>query len=362
MQYIFSKSPEQAIDYFLVWLPIVRDMVNESDLRAELEHRPHLAIEDEGEWLRRYGLHGEPCYGAESYANQLEAKERIQAAETYQQAVHAKLFHDEDAENDTQQRMAQLQAWSNQALRITVCSGESIEYNLQEIASCSDTIYAMAESRFHFESDPTASLVLSLEDYSKQSVLSFLRLLRTEDHSGILDEPDGQIMVECCRIASYLQCTVLLDEILVPLLIRSVDSANCLSLYQLADQLHIPALIEASVNHMMQSLGSVEEHAIWGDLTPELRDRIQAIQQILQSSNRRQLFFSSVDEYLAVFAEQVDYFRERVEAALQQQMLHPKNSRSWEYAQSKIDQQEERVRILKLILQEHKTLFRPKSL
>ena len=341
-------------------------MDNESDLRAELEHGPHLAIEDEGEWLRRFGLHGEPCYGAESYTNQQEAKERIQAAEIYQQAVHAKLFHDEDAENDTQQRKAQLQAWSNQAVRITVRSGEPIEYNLQQLASCSDTIYVMAESRLHFESDPTTSLVLSLEDYSKQSVLFFLRLLqkdRTEDHdSGGLDEPDGQIMVECCRIASFLQCTVLLDEILVPLLIRSVDSANCLSLYQLADHLHIPALIEASVNHMMQSLGSVEEHAIWGDLTPELRDRIQAIQHILQSSNRRQLFFSSVDEYLAVFAEQVDYFRERVEAALQQQTLHPKNSRSWEYAQSKIEQQEERVRILKLILQEHKSLFRPKSL
>lgn len=339
-------------------------MDNESGHHAELEQGPHLAIEDEGEWLRRYGLHGEPCYGAESYTNQQEAKERIQAAETYQQSVHAKLFHDEDAETTTQQREAQLQAWSNQAVRITASSGEPIECNLRELASCSDTIYTMAESRLHFESDPTVSIVLSLEDYSKQSVLYFLGLLqkdRVEDYS-VSDEPDGQMIVECCRIASYLQCTVLLDEKLVPLLIRSVDSANCLSLYQLADQLHVPALIEASVNHMIRSLGSVEEHAIWEDLAPELRERIQSIQQILQSSNRRQLFFSSCDEYLAIFAEQVDYYRERVESALHQQTLHPKNSQGWVYAQSKIEQQQERVRILKLVLQEHKTLFRPKSL
>lgn len=348
--------------------PIALVMENANEILADQaqgsQQRQFLAIEDEGEWLRRYGLHGEPVYGAESYTNQQEAKERIQAAETYQQAIHAKLFHNAGEAATDEKRSTQLEAWKDHVVRINVSSGDAIEYNLRELASCCDTIYVMAESRSHFQLDTSGPLLLSLEEYSYQSVLHFLRLLQKDRSLGYnegSDQPDGEIIVECCQIASYLQCTTLLDEVLVPILIRSVDSANCLSLCQLADQLHLPALLESSVNHMMRSLASVEEHAIWGDLTPELRERIQAIQHILQSTNRRQLFFSSFDEYLAVFAEEVDYYRERLESALHQQTLHPKNSRSWEYAQSKIEQQMERVRILKLVLQEQKKLFRPKA-
>jgi len=270
----------------------------------------------------------------------------------------------------TRNRMAMLQAMSNQIVRIiTANHGDFIEYNLRQLASSCDTIYTMAESRPRFQSDSTTPLLVSLEQYSIQSVSYFLRLLEgdnlvdntTYPNTGVSDEMDGQIIVDCCEIASYLQCPTLLDDILVPALIWSVDSANCLSLYQLADRLHLPSLVEASVNHMMRSLGSVEEHAIWDDLTPELRERIKAIQHILQSSNRTQLFFSSFDEYLAVFAEQVDYYRERLEDALHEQALLPNDSKGWAYAQAKIDHQQERVRILKLVLQEQKNLFRPKK-
>jgi prolipoprotein diacylglyceryltransferase len=41
-----------------------------------------------------------------------------------------------------------------------------------------------------------------------------------------------------------------------------------MSICQLADQLHLPCLLEASLGHMMQRLGCLEDHEIWGDLTP----------------------------------------------------------------------------------------------
>jgi hypothetical protein len=335
----------------------------------EEQRRQYPAIQDQDEWLRQYGLRGEPHYGAESYTNQKEAKERIQDHDDYQAQLHAKLF--EGPTEAEKIRHAQLMEWSNHVVKIEASTGAPIECNLGHLASHSDTVFTMAESRPHFERSSSKGLsvniplLLSLRDYSNPAVLEFFELLddsgvysKAEIHIGAVPKED--YAVECCQIANYLQCNALLDDVLVPLLIKSVDSANCLSLYQLADQLNLPALLEASVNHMMRSLGSVEEHEIWGDLTPELQSRIQAIQQILQSSNRRQLFFSSFEEYLALFAEQVDYYRERLEDAIHQQDQHPQQSPGWQYAQSKIDQQQGRVRILKLVLQEQKKLFRPR--
>ena len=331
--------------------------------QQQQQQRQYLAIQDQAEWLRRYGLNGEPHYGADSYANQQEAKQRVKAQDDYQAQIHARLF--EEQTQAERQRQERLKEWSNQKVQIMASSGPPIECNLRHFATYSDTIFTMAESRPHFESDASSLLALSLSDHSRDAVLHFLELLKApsafrknlKDH-GV--RPDEEHIVECCHIANYLQCNSLLDDVLVPILIHSVDSANCLSLCQLADQLNIPPLLEASVNHMMRSLGCVEEHEVWGDLTPELQGRIHAIRQILQSSNRRKLFFSSFEEYLALFAEQVDYYRERLDDAVHQQSLHSKQSRGWEYAQSKIDQQRERVRILKLVLQEQKKIFRRK--
>ncbi len=338
---------------------VARDNVAEQQEIDDQHHRnqrQYLAIQDEAEWVRRYGLNGEPHYGAESYANQQEAKQRVRAQEDYQAQIHAQLFEKQTPAE--KQRKLQLDEWSNQIVRILASAEPPIECNLKHLATYSETIFTMAESRPRFEADESRPLHVSLSEYSQEAVLHFLDLLEHYSMPDAPFRPNEQHVVECCQIASYLQCDALLDDMLVPLLIQSVDSDNCLSLCELADQLNLTALLEASVNHMMHRLESVEEHDIWSDLTPELQRRIQGIQHILQSNNRRQLFFSSFDEYLALFAEQVDYYRERLEDAIHQQSQHPEHSPGWHYAQSKIDQQRERVHILKLVLQDQKKLFR----
>lgn len=354
--------------------------MNGENGNRELEPPPYqryLAIQDEAEWLRQYGLRGEPHYGSESYMNQYEAMQRVHAHQKYQEQIHNKFFQDISTSQRTaaQKRQANLDSWQDETIEILCTKAadlaqsddpRTIRFNLRKLASQSDTVYTMAQARPHYsEQGEIFPLTLSLEDYSYEAVSAFLELLTNapdpDDNCEAKVYPHEDFIVECCQLAHYLQCVPLLEDTLVPLLVQSVDSANCLSLCQLADQLSLPRLLEASLNHMMLSLASVEEHEIWGDLTPELQERIQTIQQILQSSNRRKVFFASFDEYLALFAEQVDYYRERLEDAQMQQERAEKDSPAWHYAQARIEEQRNRVRKLKQVLQQQKQLFRQKS-
>jgi hypothetical protein len=377
--------------------PGVEDDENNINIDININHNINnssldvLQIQDEAEWFRRYGLSGAPHYGDESYANQQEAKRRVQDQFSYQEKVHEQIFKESaQRDNDQQcQRQTKLDEWKSDTITLLVTIDEggtaTIECNVKALASHSDTVFAMALSRELYSSMNSTSttehppLSLSLENYSKQTVEAFLQLVvrvdTTTTTNGNTAADDSittiiteelsihpEYIVDCCRIAHYLQCTQLLDSI-VQILQASVDSANCMSICQLADQLHLPALLEASLGHMMRSLGGlIEDHSIWGDLTPELQGQITGIQSILQSSNRRQLFFSSFTEYLAMFAEQVEYYRERLtEAKMQQeQHKHLTSPAAYDYAQEKLDRQTERVRILQLVFAEQKKLFRNK--
>jgi hypothetical protein len=365
---------------------------NAQQQQQQQQQRPMLQIQDEAEWFRQYGLCGEPHYGWESYNNRQEAKQRIQVEQSYQQQVHEQAFEDSKLQqiSSEQQRQKQLHQWEKESITLYISSSDSgdattptatatIECRLRELASQSDTVFTMAVSRHHYANDndttlrpPTLSL--SLTEFSPQAVHALLELISKlcsslEDSttakkvSALIESTiPADAIIDCCRLAHYLQCTDLLDSI-VAILVHSVDSANCMSICQLADQLQLPSLCEASLSHMMKSLGSLEDHEVWGDLTSELQERILTIKSVLQSSNRRQLFFGSFTEYIAMFAEQVDYYRERLEEAQvqqeRQQHKHHRHSpsRGWEYAQSKIELQSQRVHVLKMVLAEQKKLF-----
>lgn len=169
--------------------------------------------------------------------------------------------------------------------------------------------------------------------------------------------PDEHV-VDCCRLAHYLQCQTLLNDLVGNVLLPSVDSDNCMSLCHLADQLGLPSLLEASLNHMQATVADVESEPMWGELAPDLRHKIQTIQGILASSNRKYVYFSTFNEYLALLSEQYQYYAERLDEAVDQQRRNvPAGSPSWTYAQQKIDQQAERLRTLKFKLMEQKKVF-----
>jgi hypothetical protein len=334
---------------------------------------------------------------------------------------------------------------------------------LHQLAAHSDTVYAMATTpdkalsvastssslignndnhdMDEKEDETKKLLTLTLEQYSPLAVQTFLKVIEAiqsqpaaaaaagggggDDGEGkqhdataqhwnrtvrriIMSHIPDDHLVECCQMAHYLQCTCILQELVHACLIPSVDTANCLSLVQLADQLELPDLMEASLSHMMASLTHLEQHEIWDDLCPELQQRIGTIQTILEQQHQKQrqqqlhkrrridssgcsaapnnnhnnnssslqkpptakLYFTSFQEYLAIFAEQVEYYRERLHDAKVCQQGHliedendnrrgggGRSSPAWIYAQTKIDQHERRVQTLREVLAQQKQLF-----
>lgn len=91
------------------------------------------------------------------------------------------------------------------------------------------------------------------------------------------------------------------------ILAYSIDTDNCMALVQLADQLNLNTLLERSLSHMMQSMQSIEDMDKESHLlTPELAQRIQLMKAALESSihnnTNSRLYFSSLDEYISLFA------------------------------------------------------------
>mmetsp|Transcript_9079 Transcript_9079/g.22515 ORF Transcript_9079/g.22515 Transcript_9079/m.22515 type:complete len:439 (-) Transcript_9079:120-1436(-) len=321
--------------------------------------RQLLQLIDEEEWFNIYGLRqasDDLTLNANANANDREISERVARENSYQKEISAKIFAQEEQANESnhEKRSRQLQQWTTEAIDIVTTNfyneEEGIESsaaekndeivvirtNLKDLASRSDTVFAMASNQHLFhsrenESDPNAktdNLSFSLVEYSTESVKIFLKVLlsSTKDEDSIPPE----FVIDSCRLAHYLQCQQLLDSIVDDYLMApgSIDHENCRFLCKLADELSIPRLWEASVNHMLTSLDKFEEtnnnssttksnsdSNLWSDLSPALKAEIQTLRGILRSSNRKQVYFSTYHEYLALLAEQLQYYRERLEDA-----------------------------------------------
>ena len=349
---------------------------NRNEDEAPAAHAPpHLAIQDEEDWIRQNGLGQHADYGQESLHNVQEARHRVQAEQSYEQQVHERLFSDQFQEqqiSDARVKQQQLDEWKDESIHVLTSSCSSpYTVNLGQFARSSDTVFALAKSRPHYEASDDRQqlqpLSLSLLEYPDEAVQVFLEVIQVKDHSQQVSAAStipSEHMVTCCHLAHYLQCTDILDKI-VSILQQSIDSANCLPLCQLADQLQLHELLEWSLNHMMRTLGDLQEREVWGDLNPELQSRIRTIQTLLQGGHK--IYFSSFHEYLAILAEQVDYYKERLQDAERAQELHAPeqnrdSSRGYEYAQEKIDKQQLRVQTLELVLMEHKKLFASKGM
>jgi hypothetical protein len=329
---------------------------------------------------------------------QREIRNRVNSEQAYQNYIHTKIFNAEDRDGTKQnddgsrnnncctnskrrRRQQQLDEWENDSIDIVTMSSSTtttttkdvpvvFRTNLKQLASHSDTVFTMASNKHLYNntntnvntinsnndrskssssSDSSSSndrLSLSLCDYTTESVNIFFRVLFLssslfEDNNNVVADmnipPD--YVIDCCRLAHYLQCGQLLDRIVDEYLLTSIDNDNCRFLCKLSDQLSLPNLWEASVNHMLSSLDSLDNNNknndndtdednvddnnednnnnnnLWNDMGPELKKEIQALRGILNSSNRKQIYFSTYHEYLALLAEQHQYYKERLQDA-----------------------------------------------
>ena len=217
--------------------------------------------------------------------------------------------------------------------------------------------------------------------------------------------PDDAIVLDCCRIGHYLMAQHIVDTIIHDVLIPSIDTNNCFTLYTLADELNLTSstLLQRTLSHMIQTIGeytsATEEDADTAEdhhhpcdewdhdvYRQELNERLRTMKRALESSvhghsggngsGRPHLYFSSMNEYLSIFAERVQYYRERLyeakECQRQQQEQHLSSSSSFMIrgrvisssymdAEKKIQKQEQRVRTLEIAYAEQKALFRRSS-
>jgi hypothetical protein len=123
----------------------------------------------------------------------------------------------------------------------------------------------------------------------------------------------------------------------------------------MADRLELPDLFERALFHMMKSMDKLEKHDAYDDFSPELKGRIADIRQVFKKAKdqpKKTLYFTSLQEYIAIFAENVQYHRERLEQAKEQNTF-----KFSAYQQSMIEKQELRVLTLEAMLQEQKRLF-----
>ncbi len=342
------------------------------------------------------------------YADPNHAQRREEEGTLYQEAVHCVAF----AEHDQKERDAKvskrlfLDTLRGQTISVLSTPWEDAEQKgapcatsvpLHKLAASCDTVYTMVRSdRMLWSRQNSAALsdlgdndeaksnnkwhqsTLDLTNFRSGPVRSFLSVImdasKSENDDISLANVPPQHIVDVCLISHYLQCISVMEKS-IDVLKESVDSDNCLSICQLADQLGSPSLFEAAVTHLIEKLDDIQTHDEWDDFDITLRNRVVTMRNAVRSSiigrgQKTAVFFSSSDEFLAIFSDNIREQRERLAEAkrLQEEIIsdRKRNPRgrhrdphggSVKDAKIKIERQERRLQTLESFYQEQKLIF-----
>jgi hypothetical protein len=366
---------------------------------------PHRFLQDLDGWLEFNGLRSaEDVLDHGENASTQEDRLRVSEEDQYVQSIHNAAFRDaiEQESQEHNEKQSFIARCRGRTMDIHTAEKHCIcNVPLDRMAQMCDTVYVMARNRFRTVNDSNGRCAIvmdgnafhiSLISYSKSSVQEFVNVVLSSHSPGnrSLKEKEGNAstgditawvatavdgissdaLFDCCRIAHYLMAEPVVNAI-SNLLLDSIDTENCFVICQLADELSLSStLMERALVHMMDTIGEVDigkaEDSGWDDTdvwSKEWKERILLLKRALESSSmhHRRLYFSSIEEYLSIFAERVQYYKECLAEAKEcQSMSHPRNigSYGWLDAQRKIELQEQRVRTLEMALKEQKGLFR----
>ncbi|OEU23121.1 hypothetical protein FRACYDRAFT_233288 [Fragilariopsis cylindrus CCMP1102] len=343
---------------------------------------------------------------------QREIRNRVKSEQAYQNYIHTKIFNEEDRGGNKQnnygsrnnncctnskqrRRQQQLDEWEHDSIDIVTMSSSTtttttttksvpvvFRTNLKQLASHSDTVFTMASNKHLYNNTNTNNTInsnndrnksssssndrlsLSLCDYTTESVNIFLRVLFLssslfEDKNNVVADmnipPD--YVIDCCRLAHYLQCGQLLDRIVDEYLLTSIDNDNCRFLCKLSDQLSLPNLWEASVNHMLSSLDTLlaEQHQYYKERLQDAKDsytvRLNEEKKLIQEldslqEERKSNWFGGGYSNIRL---------DRKIACLEDRLKGLVKGK--EYVKPKIDRQIRKVDTLKTLLEEQKKIF-----
>lgn len=318
----------------------------------------HRILDLEG-WLQNNGLRGpEEAIPGAGVTTREEERLQFERYRTYAESVHQHAFRHEIAneEKREQQRQQVLSSLEGRTIRLeSLVDGKTTnDLPLHVMAAACEAIFSKAHSWDH-RSDNQTPLTMCL-DFALEPIEQFANVILHEKEAAVIPT---EHLIDCCFLAHFLCADRILNEI-AAIFMNSIDNANCFAFCQIADKLELRALFERSLGHMMEKLGELEGSVSFGDLAPELRDRIAAIKKAIGSSihTTSRFYFTTFDEYIAMFAERVQYFQERLMEAKEQLERFVAGTPAWRDASSKIERQEKRVRTLEIALSEQKKLFR----
>ncbi|KAK1732725.1 hypothetical protein QTG54_016572 [Skeletonema marinoi] len=216
------------------------------------------------------------------------------------------------------------------------------EHQLQKQQSAADNTEAQKSST-QLDQDEQQTIKTSSSSSCAQHIIHLIDTQTISSNS----------IIEVLKLSHFLQCTIILDT-LVSIVESSIDLENCLSICSLADALNLTSLFESSVNFVIRRLDafqgqgsgdgddaeeeageekgesktaaatSVDEDSIeelWKSLPYDLRSRVLTMRNILRSSiigrgsKVSGIFFSSGNEFLAIFKETISVQKERLAEA-----------------------------------------------
>jgi len=291
-----------------------------------------------------------------------------------------------------------------------------------------DTIYAFVKSLDYWSNNttrmndssneqsttPNSEVSFMLDQFEYRAILEFIKLVHlfddeyydrmndvtndtssttnninhTKKSTNKLDDViSPENIIECCKIAHYLQSTTILEQHIIPIIQSSIDSQNCASICILADQLQLPSLMNTSMSFVMEKLDDIQsDEDLWNDFPSTLQYHIQTLYNAAQSSiisrgrlssssATKKVLFSSSDEFLSIFYDLLQENKERLKEAKQRQeeIINERiqyNQSRGRYAQEmdvyggsvidaawKIEKQEQRVKTLETFYEEQKSIF-----
>jgi hypothetical protein len=229
-----------------------------------------------------------------------------------------------------------------------------VEFDADAAISFMEVLVSIYEHQTTRARDTTGTNPMSQDNNASMSRKQHMDIDTEElskQHLRILID-DGMIperhIVECLKLAHYLQCRIVLDT-LATILEQSIDSHNCMAICSLADALNLHALFEASVNFVIERLDAFQGTAvneseeetpspcssscdcgdddkegfgeIWASLPYDLRSRVMTMRNVMRSSiigrgsKVSGLFFSSAAEFLAIMSETIRDQEERLTEA-----------------------------------------------
>jgi hypothetical protein len=313
--------------------------------------------------------------------DEFELASKLNAEKEYEESVLQRFLDEDESSNvedveSLREKIKVLTLSKGKTIRIKTKSNQYYDISLIKMVDRCDVIYSYAHSSQLQSNDQETRLEFSLEQFCPSAVVTFLKLLGLAgDFIKVQDIPNQEI-IECCRIAHFLQCQTLLDEI-VELIKDHIDAENCTSICVLADQLQIPTLMHASMSLVLERLDDIQNHEVWDEFPSSLKNHIVTLRNAASSSilgrgKKGLVLFSSGDEFLALFSDNIRELKERLHDAKQrqQEIIQERERRNTGFrlqcdvyggdvkdAARKIERQEARIRTLEAFYLEQKAIF-----